>query len=145
MNFYFFDIQIDDKQFHKILELVESGKKEGAKMHCGGERHGDKGYFIQPTVFSDVTDDMRIAKEEVRSRYGRQLRSLVFVNSKNDFLLQNCVVWLSLYRPLLPYVIRRQIHYHNIFDDATALYLLKHLFKYSSSLSFRYLDPSCKS
>ena len=42
------------------------GKKEGAKLECGGNRHGDKGYFIQPTVFSDVTDEMTIAKEEVR-------------------------------------------------------------------------------
>ena len=49
------------------MELVESGKKEGAKLECGGGRHGDKGYFVESTVFSDVTDDMRIAKEEVIS------------------------------------------------------------------------------
>ena len=57
---------MDKEQFDKILELIESGKKEGAKLECGGGRHGDKGYFIQPTVFSDVKDDMRIAKEEVQ-------------------------------------------------------------------------------
>jgi len=57
--------QIDSEQFNKILGLIDTGKKEGAKMHCGGNRHGDKGYFIQPTVFSDVTDDMTIAKEEI--------------------------------------------------------------------------------
>jgi len=57
--------QIDQEQFDKILELIESGKKDGAKLHCGGSRHSDKGYFIQPTVFSDVTDEMRIAKEEI--------------------------------------------------------------------------------
>ena len=56
---------MDREQFDKILDLIESGKKEGAKLECGGGRHGDKGYFIQPTVFSDVKDDMRIAKEEV--------------------------------------------------------------------------------
>jgi acyl-CoA reductase-like NAD-dependent aldehyde dehydrogenase len=49
----------------KILELIESGKKEGARLHCGGSRLGSKGYFIEPTVFSDVTEDMRIYKEEV--------------------------------------------------------------------------------
>ena len=49
----------------KILDLIESGKKEGAKLQCGGKRIGDKGYFIQPTVFSDVKDNMRIAREEV--------------------------------------------------------------------------------
>ena len=57
--------QVDEEQFNKILELIDSGKKEGAKLECGGARHGDKGYFIQPTVFSDVKDDMRIAKVEV--------------------------------------------------------------------------------
>jgi len=57
--------QVDQEQFTKILELIKSGKEEGAKMHCGGERHGEKGYFIQPTVFSDVQDNMRIATEEI--------------------------------------------------------------------------------
>ena len=56
---------MDNEQFSKVLDLIESGKKEGAKLECGGGRHGDKGYFIQPTVFSDVKDHMRIAKEEV--------------------------------------------------------------------------------
>jgi acyl-CoA reductase-like NAD-dependent aldehyde dehydrogenase len=57
--------QIDEEQYKKILELMESGKKQGAKLHCGGGKLGDKGYFIQPTVFSEVTDDMRIAQEEI--------------------------------------------------------------------------------
>jgi acyl-CoA reductase-like NAD-dependent aldehyde dehydrogenase len=57
--------QIDDDQFKKILELIESGKKEGAKLMCGGTRLGDKGYFVQPTVFADVKDNMRIAREEI--------------------------------------------------------------------------------
>lgn len=58
-------MQIDQKQFDKILELIESGKKEGAKLECGGSAMEDRGLFIKPTVFSDVTDNMRIAKEEV--------------------------------------------------------------------------------
>jgi acyl-CoA reductase-like NAD-dependent aldehyde dehydrogenase len=41
------------------------GVKEGAKLVVGGKRHGDKGYFVQPTIFTDVTDDMTIAKEEI--------------------------------------------------------------------------------
>lgn len=57
--------QIDDEQFHKVLSLIEVGKKEGAKLETGGGRVGNKGYFIQPTVFSGVTDSMRIAKEEI--------------------------------------------------------------------------------
>ncbi|WP_411022918.1 aldehyde dehydrogenase family protein, partial [Salmonella sp. s51228] len=57
--------QVDQEQFDKILDLVESGKKEGAKLETGGSRHGNVGYFVQPTIFSDVKDDMRIAKEEI--------------------------------------------------------------------------------
>jgi len=57
--------QVDDIQYKKVLELIESGKKEGAKLECGGQGLGNKGYFIQPTVFSGVTDNMRIAKEEI--------------------------------------------------------------------------------
>ncbi|XP_069332492.1 aldehyde dehydrogenase 1A1-like isoform X2 [Eulemur rufifrons] len=57
--------QIDKEQHDKILDLIESGKKEGAKLECGGGPWGNKGYFVQPTVFSNVRDDMRIAKEEI--------------------------------------------------------------------------------
>uniref|UniRef100_A0A8C6BJC5 Aldehyde dehydrogenase 1A1 n=1 Tax=Monodon monoceros TaxID=40151 RepID=A0A8C6BJC5_MONMO len=57
--------QIDQKQFNKILDLIESGKKEGAKLEYGGSAMEDRGLFIKPTVFSEVTDTMRIAKEEI--------------------------------------------------------------------------------
>ncbi|XP_071000131.1 retinaldehyde dehydrogenase 3-like [Oncorhynchus clarkii lewisi] len=57
--------QIDQKQFDKILELIDSGKKEGAKLECGGVAMEDTGLYIQPTVFSHVKDHMRIAKEEI--------------------------------------------------------------------------------
>ena len=50
---------------HKILELIESGKSQGAKMLCGGKRIGNKGYFVEPTVFADVKTSMCIAREEV--------------------------------------------------------------------------------
>lgn len=45
--------------------MIDSGKKQGATLVTGGSQVGDKGYFVQPTVFSDVKDDMTIAKEEV--------------------------------------------------------------------------------
>jgi aldehyde dehydrogenase (NAD+) len=47
------------------LGYIEIGKKEGAKLLTGGARHGSKGYYVQPTVFADVKDDMKIAKEEI--------------------------------------------------------------------------------
>ncbi len=56
---------MDEEQFHKILGYISSGKREGAKLMCGGGPAADRGYFIQPTIFGDVKDDMTIAREEV--------------------------------------------------------------------------------
>jgi acyl-CoA reductase-like NAD-dependent aldehyde dehydrogenase len=58
---------VDEEQMTKSLHLVDSGRKQGAKLLAGGSRHGDRGYFVQPTVFADVKDDMTIAKEEARN------------------------------------------------------------------------------
>lgn len=44
---------------------IDSGKKQGATVHLGGERHGSEGFFIQPTIFTDVTPEMTIVKEEI--------------------------------------------------------------------------------
>lgn len=49
----------------KVLNYIKKGKKEGAKLLTGGKRIGDKGFFVETTVFADVTDDMTIAKEEI--------------------------------------------------------------------------------
>jgi len=57
--------QVDEEQMNKILGYVDSGKQQGAKLLTGGARFGDRGYFIQPTVFGDVSDDMKICKEEI--------------------------------------------------------------------------------
>jgi aldehyde dehydrogenase (NAD+) len=57
--------QVDNDQFEKVMSYVESGKRDGAKMLCGGERVGDRGYFVAPTIFADVKDNMKIAQEEI--------------------------------------------------------------------------------
>lgn len=57
--------QVDDIQFRRILEYIDAGKAEGATLVTGGKRHGSNGYYIEPTVFADVTDEMTIAKEEI--------------------------------------------------------------------------------
>ncbi|KAJ8727506.1 hypothetical protein PYW07_001625 [Mythimna separata] len=57
--------QVDGEMMNKVLGYIEKGKKEGAKLLCGGNRIGTTGYYIQPTVFADVTDEMTIAKEEI--------------------------------------------------------------------------------
>jgi len=57
--------QVDQQQFDKVMSYIESGMREGAKLLTGGHRYGDHGYFIEPTVFADVEDDMAIAQEEI--------------------------------------------------------------------------------
>lgn len=57
--------QTSQMQVDKILDYVKLGKDEGAKLITGGERIEGKGYFIKPTIFSDVEEDMRIVKEEI--------------------------------------------------------------------------------
>lgn len=57
--------QIDPEQFQKINRMIDEGKRSGAKLMCGGKRWGEKGYFIEPTVFADVPDDSTIGSEEI--------------------------------------------------------------------------------
>jgi aldehyde dehydrogenase (NAD+) len=57
--------QVSQEQFDRVMGYIDAGTKDGAKMMVGGSRVGDKGYFIQPTVFCDVKDEMKIAKEEI--------------------------------------------------------------------------------
>jgi aldehyde dehydrogenase (NAD+) len=57
--------QINKVQFDRIMGYIESAKQEGATVEIGGDRHGEKGYFIKPTVFSGVTAGMKIMREEI--------------------------------------------------------------------------------
>src|SRR4051794_33441277 len=57
--------QVSQEQFDRIMGYIDAGQKEGAKMLCGGNRVGSKGYFIEPTVFAGVTDEMKIARDEI--------------------------------------------------------------------------------
>ncbi|MBI1313999.1 aldehyde dehydrogenase family protein, partial [bacterium] len=57
--------QVDQAQFDKILSYIDKGRNAGAACLTGGNRFGDKGYFIEPTIFADVTDDMPIATDEI--------------------------------------------------------------------------------
>jgi aldehyde dehydrogenase (NAD+) len=56
---------VSDEQFDRVLSYIDIGKSEGAKLFAGGSRIGDKGYFVQPTIFADVNNRMRIAREEI--------------------------------------------------------------------------------
>lgn len=57
--------QVDQAQFDKIMKYIEIGKSEGAACLTGGQRFGDRGYFVEPTLFDDVQDDMAIARDEI--------------------------------------------------------------------------------
>ncbi|KAJ9578113.1 hypothetical protein L9F63_025025, partial [Diploptera punctata] len=120
--------QIDDEQMGKILGLIDTGKKQGAKLVAGGSRHGDKGYFVQPTVFADVQDNMAIASQEIfgpvqqilrfkkldelieranKTDYG--LAAAVFTKDidKANYLIQGIragTVWVNCYNVLAPQV-----------------------------------------
>ncbi|PPR03696.1 hypothetical protein CVT24_007417 [Panaeolus cyanescens] len=57
--------QVSQIQYDRIMGYIDSGRQEGAKVHVGGERHGTEGYFIQPTIFTDVKPEMKIVQEEI--------------------------------------------------------------------------------
>ncbi|CAA7397190.1 unnamed protein product [Spirodela intermedia] len=57
--------QVDKVQFDRVLSYVEHGKREGATLLTGGKPCGEKGFYIEPTIFADVKDDMIIAREEI--------------------------------------------------------------------------------
>lgn len=120
--------QIDQDQLMKIMSMIDSGKEEGAKLMSGGERIGSKGYFVAPTVFADVKDDMTIAKEEIfgpvqqilkfsdldevikranHTNYG--LAAAVFTQDidKANYLVQGLragTVWVNTYNALAPQI-----------------------------------------
>src|SRR5437763_1601255 len=59
---------VSEKQMNTVLGYIDAGKNEGAKLLAGGKRasvNGDHGYFIEPTIFGGVKNDMKIAQEEI--------------------------------------------------------------------------------
>ncbi|MCI6988113.1 MAG: aldehyde dehydrogenase family protein [Campylobacter sp.] len=70
--------QINKKQADKILEYIEIGKKEGAKVAVGGKRASAGEAYIEPTLLVDVTNDMRVAREEIFGPVG------VVIKFKNE-------------------------------------------------------------
>ena len=60
-----FGPMVSDAQLKIVLDYIEKGKAEGARLVSGGHRIDKPGFWIEPTVFADVTDDMTIAREEI--------------------------------------------------------------------------------
>lgn len=87
---------MDQDQLDTIMRYINIGKKEGAQLvtglnskkivqlnffsFLGGSQHGDKGYFVKPTVFAKVTNDMQIAREEI---FGPVMSVIPFDNEKD--------------------------------------------------------------
>lgn len=56
---------INRAQLDRVLGYIDVGKREGATLVAGGERSGDRGYYVRPTIFADASNEMRIAQEEI--------------------------------------------------------------------------------
>jgi acyl-CoA reductase-like NAD-dependent aldehyde dehydrogenase len=81
---------ISQVQMNRVLDYIKSGKEEGARCITGGERLPRKGYFIPPTVFADVQDDMKIAKEEI---FGPVLSVFKFSDVKDALKRSNATTY----------------------------------------------------
>jgi aldehyde dehydrogenase (NAD+) len=73
-------------QMKRVLDYIEVGKREGARLAAGGTRHGETGYFVNPTVFADVEHDMRISQEEI---FGPVAAVLRFKDDEDAIRLAN--------------------------------------------------------
>jgi acyl-CoA reductase-like NAD-dependent aldehyde dehydrogenase len=86
--------QISARQMDRILDFIEIGKQEGARVVCGGERDTDgekaRGYFIKPTIFADVTPTMRIACDEI---FGPVLCAIRFRDAADAIRIANSTTY----------------------------------------------------
>ena len=86
--------QISQVQMDRILGYIESGKQEGAKLLCGGERDTEasnaKGFFVKPTIFSEVKPEMKIAQEEI---FGPVLSAIRFRTPEEAIAIANGTIY----------------------------------------------------
>ena len=75
---------VSREQFDRVKGYLEVGKREGAKVAAGGEAGTGKGYFVKPTLFTDVKNEMRIAREEIFGPVG----AAIAFTDENDAVLQ---------------------------------------------------------
>ncbi|MGR3503481.1 5-carboxymethyl-2-hydroxymuconate semialdehyde dehydrogenase [Pseudaestuariivita sp.] len=77
---------ISAEHFAKVTSYFDIAREDGATIAAGGARHGEAGYFVQPTLFTGATNDMRIAQEEI---FGPVLTSIPFGTEKEALTLAN--------------------------------------------------------
>ncbi|MBQ0078835.1 MAG: aldehyde dehydrogenase family protein, partial [Eubacterium sp.] len=98
---------VSESQYNTVLDYIEIGKKEGARLVCGGESYTEgecaNGYFIKPTIFADCTQDMRIVQEEIFgpvlcvSKFSTEEEAVDLAND-TDFGLAGAVFTNNVYR-----------------------------------------------
>lgn len=85
---------ISKSHMEKVLKYIETGKKEGATLVCGGERYTEgecaKGYFVKPTIFDNCTSDMTIVKEEI---FGPVVTIQTFKTEEEAIALANDTIY----------------------------------------------------
>jgi len=77
---------VSGEQLERIQRYVAIGREDGAELALGGERHGEVGFFHEPTVFSGVRNDMRIAQEEI---FGPVMSVLPFSSEEEAYAIAN--------------------------------------------------------
>lgn len=86
--------QVSRAQFERVMAYIDSGKEQGARLVCGGERDtdGDKarGYYLKPTIFADVKPDMKIAQEEI---FGPVLAAIKFSDAAEAAQIANSTIY----------------------------------------------------
>ena len=88
---------VSQKQMERVLGYIDSGKSEGAKCVIGGKRHGDKGFHVEPTIFAEVQDHMRIAREEI---FGPVMSILKFSTIDEVISRANFFVAFNILKPI---------------------------------------------
>jgi acyl-CoA reductase-like NAD-dependent aldehyde dehydrogenase len=83
---------VDDTQLDRVLGYIEAGREEGAEIHLGGNRARVEsgGYFVEPTIFDAVSNDMRIAREEI---FGPVLSAISFSDEQEAVRIANDTVY----------------------------------------------------
>jgi aldehyde dehydrogenase (NAD+) len=82
--------QVSQEQFDKIMAYIESGRAQGGTLVRGGGRFGERGYFIEPTIFTDVKDEMTIAQEEI---FGPVMSVIPFKDVDEVIARGNCTLY----------------------------------------------------
>ncbi|GIU95985.1 MAG: aldehyde dehydrogenase [Gaiellaceae bacterium] len=83
---------VDETQLRRVLAYIEAGKEEGATLHAGGSRVLEEtgGYFVEPTIFDAVSNDMTIAREEI---FGPVLSTISFTDEEEAIAIANDTVY----------------------------------------------------